>query len=74
MHVCRRYSAATYFYPWVHYVLRNHFHKHLARLPHVLAIPLGYKKVKAKPYLIYEGESKAVPNLPDLPLMYLIYH
>jgi hypothetical protein len=66
------YTAPTYFYPWVHYVLvtklpealyivtsyseytraltfenfcqRNHYQEHLARLPHVLAVPLGYKK------------------------------
>ena len=38
------YSAPTYFYPWVDYVLRNHYQQHLALLPHVLAIPLGYKK------------------------------
>jgi GR25 family glycosyltransferase involved in LPS biosynthesis len=38
------YTAPTYFYPWVDYVLRNHYQQELARLPHVLAIPLGYKK------------------------------
>ena len=38
------YTAPTYFYPWVDYVLRNHYQQHLALLPHVLAIPLGYKK------------------------------
>ena len=38
------YTAPTYFYPWVHYVLRNHYQESLARLPHVLAVPLGYKK------------------------------
>mmetsp|Transcript_12175 Transcript_12175/g.42357 ORF Transcript_12175/g.42357 Transcript_12175/m.42357 type:complete len:1028 (-) Transcript_12175:32-3115(-) len=38
------YSASSYFYPWVHYVMRNHLQEELARLPHTLAIPLGYKK------------------------------
>jgi len=38
------YTAPTFFYPWVDYVIRNHYQLHLARLPHVLAIPLGYKK------------------------------
>lgn len=38
------YTAHTYFYPWVHYVLRNHWSAAVADLPHVLAFPLGYKK------------------------------
>jgi hypothetical protein len=38
------YSASTYFYPWVHYVIRNHWSAAVAAMPHVLAIPLGYKK------------------------------
>eukprot|EP00960_Hanusia_phi_P034533 751138-Hanusia_phi.AAC.1 len=38
------YSASSYFYPWVDYVVRNHFQEQLSLLPHTLAIPLGYKK------------------------------
>ena len=38
------YTALVYFYPRVHYVIRNHYQSDLALLPHVLAIPLGYKK------------------------------
>jgi hypothetical protein len=37
------YTAGTYFYPWVHYVIRNHHPARLA-LPHVVAVPLGYKR------------------------------
>jgi hypothetical protein len=38
------YTAATYFYPWVHYVIRNHWSAAVAGMHNVLAIPLGYKK------------------------------
>jgi hypothetical protein len=38
------YTAATYFYPWVHYVIRNHWSVAHAGMHNVLAIPLGYKK------------------------------
>ena len=38
------YTAPTYFYPWVHYVIRNHHPARLAALPHLLAVPLGYKR------------------------------
>ncbi len=38
------YTAPTYFYPWVHYVVRNHHPARLAALPHLLAVPLGYKR------------------------------